>query len=255
MLLLQLLENLGRFAHFAFRSLAVLPSVLARRPGLLLNQLYQIFLGALPLGMAGGIAVGTVIWMHGRGPLRAVGGPAAVTILPQALSLVVVLELAPIVAGLIVAGRTGASLGAELGSMRLTEQIDALEMLGMSPLRELVGPRVLACMITLPLLTGFIAFAALGAGFLAELVAGSLTWTQYQTEILRPLNLHDVVPAFLKTVVFGFLVAATGCYAGLQAHGGTEGVGRAATRGVVWSIFLVLVADVLLVMLIQALPV
>jgi phospholipid/cholesterol/gamma-HCH transport system permease protein len=251
MALLQSLENLGRFAHFGLRSLAALPSALVRRPGPLLNQLYQIFIGALPLGLAGGIAVGAVIWMHGRGPLKAVGGPAAVTILPQALSLVVVLELAPIVAGLIIAGRTGASLGAELGSMRLTEQIDALEMLGMSPLRELVGPRVLACMLTLPLLTGFIAFAALGSGFLAELVAGSLTWTQYQAEILRPLDLLDVVPAFLKTIVFGYLVGVTGCHAGLQAEGGTEGVGRAATRGVVLSIFLVLVADVLLVMLIQ----
>lgn len=254
MALFRFLENLGRFTHFAFRSLTTLPVVLVRRPGSVLNQLYQIFLGALPLGLAGGIAVGAVIWMHGRGPLRAVGGPAAVTILPQALSLVVVLELAPIVAGLIVAGRTGASLGAELGSMRLTEQVDALEMLGLSPLRELVGPRVLACMLTLPLLTAFIAFAALGSGFLAELVAGSLTWTQYQTEILRPLTLRDVVPAFLKTVVFGYLVGVTGCRAGLQAEGGTEGVGRAATRGVVLSIFLVLVADVLLVLLIQALP-
>lgn len=254
MVLLRALENLGHFAHFAFRALRTLPTTLLRRPGPLVNQLYQIFVGALPLGLAGGVAVGSVIWMHGRAPLKTVGGPAAVTILPQALSLVVVLELAPIVAGMITAGRTGASLGAELGSMRLTEQIDALEMLGLSPLRELVGPRVLACMIALPLLTAFIAFAALGAGFLAELVAGSLTWTQYQTEVLRPLELRDVVPALLKTVAFGYLVGVTGCHAGLQATGGTEGVGRAATRGVVQSIFLVLVADVFLVLVIQAIP-
>ncbi|MBI1918942.1 MAG: ABC transporter permease [Planctomycetes bacterium] len=254
MALLRFLENLGHFTHFAFRALAALPFTLLRRPGALLNQLYQVFLGALLLGIAGGGAVGAVIWMHGRDPLRAVGGPQAVTILPQALSLVVVLELAPIVAGLIVAGRSGASLGAELGSMRLTEQIDALEMLGLSPLRELVGPRVLACMIALPLLTIFVAFAALGSGFLAELIAGSLTWTQYQTEILRPLRLRDVVPSLLKTVAFGFLVGVTGCHAGLEAEGGTEGVGRAATRGVVLSILLVMLADVLLVLITQAIP-
>ncbi len=254
MALLRSMENLGHFAHFAFRSLAALPFVLLRRPGALLNQLYQIFLGALPLAVAGGAAVGVVIWMHGRDPLRAVGGPQAVTILPQALSLVVVLELAPIVAGLIVAGRSGASLGAELGSMRLTEQIDALMMLGLSPLRELVGPRVLACMIALPLLTIFVAFAALGSGCLAEQIAGSLTWTQYQAEILRPLRLRDVVPSLLKTVAFGFLVGVTGCYAGLAAEGGTEGVGRAATRGVVQSILLVMLADVLLVLVTQAIP-
>src|SRR5262245_29310016 len=256
MALLHPLENLGHFAHFAFRSLMALPFALLRRPGALLNQLYQIFLGALPLAVAGGAAVGAVIWMHGRPALRAAGvqGVDVEKALPQALSLVVVLELAPIVAGLIVAGRSGASLGAELGSMRLTEQIDALMMLGLSPLRELVGPRVLACMIALPLLTIFVACAALGSGFLAELVAGSLTWTQYQTELLRPLRLRDVVPSLLKTVAFGFLVGVTGCQAGLEAEGGTEGVGRAATRGVVLSILLVMLADVLLVLVTQALP-
>src|SRR5205823_5312767 len=182
MALLRFLENLGHFAHFALRALATLPFTLLRRPGALLNQLYQIFLGALLLGIAGGGAVGAVIWMHGRDPLRAVGGPQAVTILPQALSLVVVLELAPIVAGLIVAGRSGASLGAELGSMRLTEQIDALEMLGLSPLRELVAPRLLACMLSLPLLTLFIMYLALGSGYVAEALGGSLSWTQYRNE-------------------------------------------------------------------------
>src|SRR5204862_7171946 len=183
------LENVGHFAHFAFRALAALPFVLLRRPGSLLNQLNQIFLGALPLGVAGGAAVGAVIWMHGRDPLKAVGGPQAVTILPQALSLVVVLELAPIVAGLIVAGRSGASLGAELGSMRLTEQIDALEMLGLSPLRELVAPRLLACMLALPLLTLFITSLALGSGYLAEELGGSLSAPQYVNECLRVLTL------------------------------------------------------------------
>src|SRR5919206_4906216 len=98
MAFLRFLESVGHFAHFALRALAALPFALLRRPGALLNQLYQVFLGALPLGLAGGIAVGAVIWMHGRDPLRTVGGPQAVTILPQALSLVVVLELAPIVA-------------------------------------------------------------------------------------------------------------------------------------------------------------
>src|SRR5207248_6679064 len=142
-------------------------------------------MGALPLGLAAGLTLGVVIWMHLRGALQAVGGPGAVQYLPQALALAVVLEFAPIGAGLIVAGRSGASLGAELGSMRLTEQIDALEMLGLSPLRELVAPRVLACMVTLPLLTISVAFAALGAGLLADLIAARPTWTQYQTEVLR----------------------------------------------------------------------
>ena len=254
MAILSFLESLGHQTHFAFRALRSLPYALVRRPGAVFVQLAQIFLGALPLAMAGGVAVGAVIWMHGRNPLKAVGGPEAVSVLPQALALVVVLELAPIVAGLIAAGRTGSSLGAELGSMRQTEQIDALEMLGVSPMRELVGPRVLACMIALPLLTIFIVVAALGAGLAAEMTAGSMSVTQYQVAILKPLHLRDVIPSLLKTVAFGYLIGITGCFAGMKAEGGTEGVGRAATRGVVGSIFLVLVADVFLVMATQMLP-
>jgi phospholipid/cholesterol/gamma-HCH transport system permease protein len=250
MAILEFLEGLGRAAHFAWRALRALPSALWR-PRELLAQLHSILLGALPLGLAAGMAVGGVIWMHLRGTLQTVGGPSAAGILPSALALAVVLEFAPISAGFIVAGRSGASLGAELGSMRLTEQIDALEMLGLSPLRELVAPRLLACMITLPVLTLFITYLALGTGYVAEAIGGSLSWTQYETACLSPLTLRDVVPAVLKTVVFGLLIGVTGCWFGMTARGGTEGVGQAATRGVVVSIFLVLVSDVVLVKIIQ----
>jgi phospholipid/cholesterol/gamma-HCH transport system permease protein len=241
------LENLGEFTHFAVRALlAALASV--RRPGVLLTQFYQVFVGVLPLGAVAGLAVGAVLWLQLHGIFQRF---EAQQYLPQAMALAVVLEFAPIGAGLIVAGRAGASLGAELGSMRLTEQIDALETLGVSPLRFLVGPRVLACMLTLPLLTVFVAYLALTAGFLGEAVSGSMSARQYLNETVRVLTLHDAVPAVLKTVVFGYLIGVTGCYHGMAAYGGTEGVGRAATRGVVVSIFLVLVSDVVLVRLIQ----
>jgi phospholipid/cholesterol/gamma-HCH transport system permease protein len=246
------LENLGRLTHFAGQALLALPWAL-RRPREVLAQLHNVLLGALPLGVTAGVAMGVVVWLHLRGALQTVGGPSAVTYLPQALALAVVLEFAPIAAGLIVAGRSGASLGAELGSMRLTEQIDALEMLGLSPLRELVAPRLLACMLSLPLLTLFITYLALGSGYMAEALGGSLSWTQYRSECLRVLTLHDAVPATLKTVAFGFVVGVVGCYYGMSARGGTEGVGRAATDSVVVSIFLVLVCDVVLVKVIQVL--
>jgi phospholipid/cholesterol/gamma-HCH transport system permease protein len=246
------LEALGQASSFTWRTLLALPSALFR-PRELLAQLHQVLLGALPLGLTAGAAIGVVVWMHLRGALQSVGGPGAVQYLPQALALAVTLEFGPIAAGLIVAGRSGASLGAELGSMRLTEQIDALEVLGLSALRELVAPRVLACMIALPLLTLFIMYLALGAGYLAEALGGGLSWTQYSNECLRVLTLWDVVPATLKTVAFGFLIGVVGCFHGLSARGGTEGVGRAATGGVVVSIFLVLVADVVLVKVIQVL--
>ena len=245
-------EHLGRAAWFAGRSLLAVPWAFLRFRALH-AQLHQIFLGALPLALVGGLTLGAVIWMHARAPLRTVGGPEAVEILPRALAKVVVLELASLIAGLIVAARTGAGLGAELGSMRLTEQIDALEVLGLSPLRELVAPRVVACMLSLPLLAVFITYAAIGAGYLSAAVGGTMTPTMYLNESLKLLTLRDAVPSLCKTVVFGYLIGVTGCYYGLTAHGGTEGLGRDATRAVVASIVLVFVADVVLVALTQIL--
>ncbi len=247
---LDALESLGQFSVFAVRALFAVPQALFR-PRELLGQFHAILLGALPLGLTAGAALGAVVWMHLRGALYHVAGPGAMQYMPQALALAVVLEFAPLGAGLIVAGRSGASLGAELGSMRLTEQIDALEVLGLSPLRELVAPRVLACMGALPLLTVFIAYLAVASGYVAEALGGSMTFTQYFNETLRVLTPNDVVPAVLKTVAFGYLIGVTGSYFGMTAGGGTEGVGKAATRGVVGSIFLVLVSNVLLVKLTQ----
>ncbi len=244
------LESLGHVTHFALRVLFSLPLAVTRTQECGV-QLYQVFLRALPLGVVGGLALGAVIWMHARDPLRTVGGPAAVEILPRALAKVVVLELASIIAGLIVAARSGASLGAELSSMHLTEQIDAMEVLGVSPLRELIAPRVLACMVGLPLLTVFVTYAAIGSGYLMEVLIGSMSLVRYRNEILSLLLLRDAIPSLLKTVVFGYLIGVTGCYCGVNAQGGTEGVGRAATRAVVGSIFLVFLADVVLVLLIQ----
>ncbi|HEV3119421.1 MAG TPA: ABC transporter permease [Gemmataceae bacterium] len=243
------LESVGRYVHFAVRALLALPGALVR-PGAAIAQLYHVLLGALPLGMVAGAALGVVIWMHLHSVLARFG---AAQFLPQALALAVVLEFAPTGAGLIMAGRSGASLGAELGSMRLTEQVDALEALGVSPMRVLVGPRVLACMIAMPLLTMFIIYCALVGSFAAEMMGGRLSWLHYQNAWLSGLRLADVIPATLKTVVFGYLIGATGCYFGMQARGGTEGVGRAATAGVVTSTFLVLASNVLLVRLIQLL--
>jgi phospholipid/cholesterol/gamma-HCH transport system permease protein len=245
------LENLGHALQFAGRALLAAPRSVAR-PRELARQLYAVLLGALPLAVAAGLALGVVIWIHLHGILQEFG-PFAVQQLPKVLALAVVLEFAPLGAGFIVAGRSGASLGAELGSMRLTEQIDALEVLGLSPVQHLVGPRVLACMLALPLLTVFIGFLALAGSFGAEALGGNLHWNEYQRLWLSNLRLNSIIPATLKTVVFGFLIGVTGCYFGMSARGGTEGVGRAATRGVVVSIFLVMVSNVFLVKAIQVL--
>ncbi len=246
MRLLATLEACGRFAHFAGQAfvsaLAAVP-----RPAGWLRQLYTVLLGALPLGLVAGFAMGVVVWIH----LHGVVERPYIHKVPEYLALAVVLEFAPLGAGLVVAGRTGASLGAELASMRLTEQIDALEAMGQSPQKHLVGPRVLACILALPALTIFIAVVAIGSSYLAELVGGTMSATQYQSDVFRGLAQAKAIPSTLKTTVFGYLVAVAGCYHGMNATGGTEGVGRAATRGVVGATLLVLCANVVLVKWIQ----
>lgn len=244
-----LLAAVGEFTHFAFRAfgsaVTSIPKVNAW-----LKQLYAVLIGALPLAIVTGIVLGAVIWMHTHSVLARTG---TVDYLPSILAAAVLLELAPIGAGLIAAARTGSSLGAELGAMKIGEQIDALELLGVSPLKSLVGPRVLACMIAVPLLHIIIAALALLSGYFAENIVGHTNWLRYQTACLKELYPNEVIPAGLKTLVFGFLIGVAGCWRGLNASGGTEGVGKAATSAVVLASLLVLAADVLLVGVIQAL--
>lgn len=238
---------IGRYTHFAAcAARAALGSL--RRPASVGQLLYAVLIGALPLGVVTGIALGAVVWLHTHAVLVRTG---TVDYLPTVLAAAVLLELAPIGAGLIVGARTGASLAAELGAMKLGEQLDALELLGLAPLRVLVGPRVLACMLALPLLHVGIAALALGSGYVAENWVGRITWERYQTACLAELHTAEVCAAGLKTIVFGYLIGVAGCYFGMTAEGGTEGVGRAATAGVVAACLFVLAADVLLVGLIQ----
>lgn len=241
---LRLLGEASAFALHAF--VAALTAV--RQPATLLRQWYGVLLGALPLAIVAGIALGAVVWMHTHAVLVRTG---TVDYLPTVLAAAVLLELAPIGAGLIVAARTGASLAAELGAMKLGEQLDALELLGLPPFRVLIGPRVLACVLALPLLHIVIASLALFSGFAAENVIGSITWERYQAACLAELHTPDVLAAGAKTAVFGFLISVAGCFYGMRASGGTEGVGRAATAGVVAACLLVLAADVFLVGLIH----
>ena len=245
-----LFEWLGRLTSFATRAVPAAVGAIPRA-GQWIRPLYTVLIGGLPLAAVTGLALGIVIWLHTRDVLARTG-TGAVEYLPTFLAAAVLLELAPVGAGLIVAARTGASLGAELASMRVSEQIDALELLGVSPMRRLVGPRVLACVLAVPLLHILIAATALGSGFVAELATGSTTYLKYNTAALRELVLQDVIPAGLKTLVFGLVVGVTGCFIGMNSRGDSEGVGRAATDSVVACSLLVLLADVLLVLLIKA---
>lgn len=243
-----LLERLGRYTHFTGQALSSAFQAIGR-PAAWGRQLYDVLAGAVPLGLVAGGALGAVVWLHLH---RAVEAPFLGKV-PEFLAYGVVLEFAPLGAGLIVAGRSGASLAAELSTMRLTEQIDALATMGLAPQKYLVGPRVLACMFALPLLTILIAFIALGSSAVAEMMGGSLSWTLYQNAMLKGLADAPVVAATLKTVVFGLLIAVAGCWNGMNAPEGAEGVGIAATRGVVGATLLVLLSNVALVKVIQLL--
>lgn len=214
--------------------------------------MHAVYGGAVGLSAATGLALGAVIWLHLHGTL-ARAGPGYASLLPEFLALGVVLEFAPLAAGFITAGRSGAGLAAELAGLRLTEQIDALEALGQSPMAMLVGPRVLACTIAVPLLTMEVAALAILGGYAAEWLGGTMSWREYWGACFVRLRVGDIVWSPLKTAVFGYLIGATACYVGLTARGGTQGIGRAATRGVVWSVLLVVISDVVLVRLLQLL--
>jgi len=243
------LEELGRFADFAGRAAAAMPGSLLRRPGSVLRQFERVAWGSLPIVTAAGASVGLVTWLQVRRLLMTFGAEST---LPGVLAAFVLDETGPILASLLVAGRLGAGLAAELGSMTLTEELDARVVLGAPTLPTIVAPRVLACVAAVPLLTVVLDAAALLGGLGAELAAGSLSMAAFGARALDLLNLVDVVPATLKTAVFGLLVGLIGCWTGLNADRSTEAVGHAATRGVVRAMLAIFAADVVLVPWIQA---
>ncbi|MBJ7304649.1 MAG: ABC transporter permease [Gemmataceae bacterium] len=247
---MQSLIQIGHGMMFTLEAIFQLPTAF-KVPQELLRQTHKTLMGALPLAIIAGLAIGVVVWIHLRDALVNVAGPSAMAYLPQALALAVVVEFAPLCSALILAGRSGASLAAEIGSMKQTEQIDALTLLGIRPMQALMAPRILACIISLPILTVFTAYLAIYSGFLTESLTGSMSFSQYQSEVLRVLTLRESLPALGKTVFFGLAIGISGCYYGMETEGGTEGVGKAATQGVVSSIISVLILNVFLVKTIQ----
>jgi phospholipid/cholesterol/gamma-HCH transport system permease protein len=244
------LESLGRFLGFAGLTVAAMPACLFRRPAEVLQQFERVAWGGLPVVVAAGSSVGLVTWLQVRRLLAEYGAEQN---LPSVLSAAVLVETGPVLASLLVAGRMGAGLGAELGSMTMTEEVDAREVLGAPTIASLVAPRAVACSMAVPLLTILLdAFALLG-GLGAELAGGSLSAEAFQRRALDFLRLSDVIPATLKTMVFGLLVALIGCWTGLNADRSTEAVGNAATKGVVRSMLAVFAANVVLVPMLQAL--
>ena len=213
----------------------------------ILRHLYQFGARSAPLILTSGFAIGVVLSLHTRASLERFGAQAMI---PAGLAIALIRETGPLTAGLLVSGRVGAGIGAELGAMKVTEQIDALEANAVDAFKFLAVTRILACMIAMPLLVILIDFAGIFGGYVAEAVASGMPWRLYFERSFLLIGYSDFVPATFKTVVFGFLIGCVSCYLGFTTSRGTEGVGDASTRSVVASSILIILADVLLVKLI-----
>ena len=240
------LANVGEAALFALRAgrQMFVPPFEIRET---LRQLYELGFKSAPLIAVSGLAVGVVLSMHTRASLERFG---AESMIPAGLAMALVRETGPLTAGLLLSGRLGAGIGAELGAMRVTEQIDALEALAVDAFHYLVVTRVAACIIALPILTTLMNFSGILGGFIAETTATGMSLELYFDRAFSLINMTDYVPATLKTMVFGFIIATTSSYLGFTTESGTEGVGRASTAAVVLSSILIILSNVLLVRLI-----
>lgn len=238
----------GRFVDYALQVVVALPGAAFRRAGEVLHQFERVAWGSWGLIVVAGLSVGLVTWMQAHRLLVRFGLEAT---LPSFLAGHVLIETGPMLASLLVAGRMGAGYAAEFATMGLTEELDARSILGAWPIKTLVAPRVLAAMIAVPLLAIWIDASAIIGGLLAELTAGSLSPQLFWARALDFLNLSDIIPATIKTALFGFLIGLIGCWTGLKSDRSTEAVGRAATSGVVLATLSVFAANVLIVPLIQ----
>ena len=239
-------EFVGALATFGGRAILG-----AFRPpfegGEILRHIYQFGLRSMPLIVTSGFAVGVVLSMHTRATLARFGAEAMI---PAGLALALVRETGPLTAGLLISGRVGAGIGAEIGAMRVTEQIDALEASAVDSFKYLAVTRIIACMIAMPLLTTLMDFSGMFGGYVAEAAVSGMPWRLYFERSFLYLGFSDLIPATLKTVVFGYLIATVASFLGFTTSRGTEGVGEASTRSVVMASILIILSDVILVRII-----
>ena len=212
----------------------------------LINQMDEVGVKSLTLTGVVGFSIGIVLAMQSRGTLARFG---AESFLPSMLALSVIKEIGPVLTSLVLAGRLGAGMGAELGSMKVTEQIDALEVAALKPFHYLVITRVLACVIMFPIMTMISDILALTGGYLEAWLSDGMDIRVFIATAFDTLRFVDVGVDTMKTSVFGFIVGIVSCYLGYNVRGGTREVGRAAMQAVVISSLLILLADVVVVRL------
>jgi phospholipid/cholesterol/gamma-HCH transport system permease protein len=233
---LAFLATTGRLAQFAGGAVAGLFAP-PFYPRLILRQIVHIGYFSLPVVGLTALFTGMVLALQtytGFSRFNAESAIATVVVLG------ITRELGPVIAGLMVAGRVGAAMAAEIGTMRVTEQIDALTTLSTDPLRYLVLPRLLAGLITMPCLVLVADIIGVFGGFLVGVYKLNFNPVTYLTQTQRYLETMDVVSGLIKAAVFGFIVALMGCYHGFYSRGGAEGVGQATTQAVVSASILIL---------------
>src|SRR6266849_3892494 len=218
-------EIAGRVSLFGLR--AAIDSF--RRPfegAQIVRQLAEVGSKSLPLVIAAGFALGAVMTLHTRSTLVTFGATA---VIPTVQAFAFFLEIGPLVTGLLVAGRVGSGIGAVLANMRATQQIDGIESLSIDSFKFLVVPRIVACVVALPLLTLFMDFSGLLGGFLAERVASGLSFQLYLTRAFSAFEWSNFVPPTFKTAVFGLIIGTVSSYFVYTTNRGAQVVGQAAT--------------------------
>jgi phospholipid/cholesterol/gamma-HCH transport system permease protein len=213
----------------------------------LLRQLDEVGSKSLPLVVLAGSAIGVILSLEARYSLSRFG---AKSMFPITLVYSVIQVMGPVITGLIVSGRVGAGIGAELASMKVTEQIDAIEASAINPYRLLASTRILACILMLPLLTIAADASGLLTGWFAQKLVEPLSFQQFINDGFVGATFNAFMPPTFKTSVYGLIIGLIACYEGMRTTGGAAGVGRAATNSVVLASLFVIMADVVLVKLI-----
>lgn len=237
---LEFIGNIGEFALRATQRVLVPPFEFQ----MILRQVEVAGWKSLPLVLASGLALGLVLALHARTTLVQFGAEAE---MPALQSLAFFNEIGPLLAGLLMAGRVGAGIGAELANMRATEQIDAIEVLSIDSFKMLVIPRVIACSIALPILTVFMDVMGLAGGYFAERASSDLSVQLYLSRAFHSVSWAAFIPPTFKTAIFGAVIGLISSYLGYTTDEGAEGVGRAATNSVVLSSLAIILIDVVLV--------
>lgn len=209
-----------------------------------LRQCFYIGNRSFPLVAITAFIMGLVITMQSRPTLVEFGAQAW---LPKMISVSLVREIAPVITALICAGKIGSGIGAELGSMKVTEQIDAMDVSGTNPYKFLVVTRVMATTLMIPLLAILASGISLYGGYLGCNIHGVVSWDLFWNQVFDTLVYADIIPAIIKTFFFGFVIGIIGCYQGFNSKKGTEGVGQSANSAVVISSLLVFIIDLLAV--------